>query len=75
MFDKSVRQVAVDGEAYFDVAKDKKRPFIVETGKCNMEVLGTKFNVEGYSDKDDFEVTFDGRKCASCLPYRSGGIH
>ena len=29
----------------------------VETGKCNMEVLGTKFNVEGYSDKDDFEVT------------------
>ena len=57
VFDKSVRQVAVDGEAYFDVAKDKKRPFIVETGKCNMEVLGTKFNVEGYSDKDDFEVT------------------
>lgn len=38
VFDKSVRQVAVDGEAYFDVAKDKKRPFIVETGKCNMEV-------------------------------------
>ena len=57
VFNKSVRQVAVDGEAYFDVAKDKKRPFIVETGKCNMEVLGTKFNVEGYSDKDDFEVT------------------
>ena len=57
VFDKSVRQVTVDGEAYFDVAKDKKRPFIVETGKCNMEVLGTKFNVEGYSDKDDFEVT------------------
>ena len=42
VFDKSVRQVAVDGEAYFDVAKDKKRPFIVETGKCNMEVLATK---------------------------------
>ena len=51
------REVRLTGEAYFDVAKDKKRPFIVETGKCNMEVLGTKFNVEGYSDKDDFEVT------------------
>ncbi len=57
VFDKSARKVTVDGEAYFDVAKDKKRPFIVETGKCDMEVLGTKFNVEGYSDKDDFEVT------------------
>lgn len=56
VFDKSVRHVIIDGEAYFDVAKDKKRPFIVETDKCNMEVLGTKFNVEGYSDKDDFEI-------------------
>lgn len=62
VFDKSVRQVTVDGEAYFDVAKDKQRPFIVETNKCKMEVLGTKFNVEGYSDKDDFEVTLmEGR--------------
>ena len=57
MFGKSARQVTIDGEAYFDVAEDKKRPFIVETNKCDMEVLGTKFNVEGYSDKDDFEVT------------------
>lgn len=57
VFGKSVRRVTVDGEAYFDVAKDQKRPFIVETGKCDMEVLGTKFNVEGYSGKDDFEVT------------------
>lgn len=56
IFSKNVRHVTVDGEAYFDVAKDKKRPFIVETDKCSMEVLGTKFNVEGYSDKEDFEV-------------------
>ena len=51
------RRVVLSGEAFFDVAHDAERPFIVETGKCNMEVLGTKFNVEGYSDKDDFEVT------------------
>lgn len=56
VFNKNVRQVTIDGEAYFDVAKDKKRPFIVETDKCSMEVLGTKFNVEGYSGKEDFEV-------------------
>lgn len=56
VFNKNVRQVTIDGEAYFDVAKDKKRPFIVETDKCSMEVLGTKFNIEGYSGKEDFEV-------------------
>ena len=57
VFDKSVRQVAVDGEAYFDVAKDKKRPFIVETGKCNMEVLGTKFNFRDYPEDHEVVVS------------------
>lgn len=56
-FSKGKRQVILDGEAYFDVAKNTKQPFIVETNKCNLEVLGTQFNVEAYSDKDDFEAT------------------
>ena len=56
VFDGPVRQVTIDGEAYFDVTKDEKKPFVVETNKCNMEVLGTEFNVESYSDKEDFEV-------------------
>ena len=39
-----------------------------------MEVLGTKFNVGSYSDKDDFEVTLmEGSVCVAS--YRSGGIH
>ena len=69
VFDKSVRQVAVDGEAYFDVAKDKKRPFIVETGKCNMEVLGTKFNVEAYSARKIFETSLMEGKVKVKLPH------
>ena len=56
VFERPVRQVTIDGEAYFDVTKDEKKPFVVETNKCNMEVLGTKFNVDSYSEKEDFEV-------------------
>ncbi len=51
------REVQLDGEAYFDVAKDKKHPFIVETSKANVEVYGTQFNVEAYADRDEFETT------------------
>lgn len=57
VFAKEKRQVVLDGEAYFDVAKNKKQPFIVETNKCNLEVVGTKFNVEAHADREDFEAT------------------
>jgi ferric-dicitrate binding protein FerR (iron transport regulator) len=36
------------GEAYFDVAKDQKKPFVVTTQQLTMEVLGTEFNVYSY---------------------------
>ncbi len=39
------RNVTVEGEAFFKVAKDPSRPFIVSTHDVNMEVLGTQFNV------------------------------
>ena len=51
------REVILDGEAYFEVVHNEKSPFVVHTSTLDVEVLGTKFNVEGYSDKDDFEVT------------------
>lgn len=57
VFAKDKRQVILDGEAYFDVTKNKRQPFIVETNKCNLEVLGTKFNVDAYADREDFEAT------------------
>lgn len=55
-FNKHDRRVKLDGEAYFEVAKDKKRPFIVHTKECSVEVLGTKFNVDAYSKRDKFET-------------------
>lgn len=51
------REVVLDGQAYFDITKNKKRPFIVHTDKATVEVFGTQFDVEAYSDKKEFETT------------------
>lgn len=42
------RRVILEGEAYFAVSKDKQKPFIVETPRQNLQVLGTEFNVYAY---------------------------
>jgi transmembrane sensor len=44
------RQVFLDGEAFFDVAKDKTHPFIVNADNLNIRVLGTHFNVSNYPE-------------------------
>lgn len=44
------RIVKLKGEAYFEIAKDKEHPFIVQTEKQHIEVLGTHFNVSNYQD-------------------------
>lgn len=44
------RVVSLTGEAYFEVAKDKEKPFIVETKGMNVEALGTTFNVKAYQE-------------------------
>lgn len=55
IFKKDNRTVKLSGEAFFDIMSDKKRPFVVETFACAVEVLGTKFNVE--SDATDTEFS------------------
>lgn len=47
-FGKRDRLVYLEGEAYFDVAKQKSKPFIVKTKDLDIEALGTKFNVMAY---------------------------
>lgn len=51
-FGEKERRVMIEGEAFFDVAKDEGRPFIVSSKGVEMEVLGTQFNVYGYSEVD-----------------------
>lgn len=55
-FNRKIRQVKLDGQAYFDVAKNPNKPFIVQTKMFDVEVVGTQFDVEAYSDKDQFET-------------------
>lgn len=51
------REVELKGEAYFEVSKDKKHPFIVQTDVVNVQVLGTHFNVEAYQNNPDVKTT------------------
>lgn len=51
------RNVELTGEAYFEVAKNKKMPFIVNVGKTKVEVLGTHFNIMAYSDEKSSAIT------------------
>lgn len=51
-FNGSTRDVYLTGEAYFDVVKDKHKPFLVHTNAFTVKVLGTVFNVRAYADED-----------------------
>lgn len=53
---KGKREIILDGEGYFEVAKNAKKPFVVQTNKYDIEVLGTKFNVEAYTDTPSFSA-------------------
>ncbi|HBB50277.1 MULTISPECIES: FecR family protein [Barnesiella] len=52
-----LREVSLEGEAFFDVKQDKEKPFIVKTSVFDVEVLGTSFNVSAYDDEDMSEIT------------------
>ncbi|MGN0191309.1 MAG: FecR family protein [Candidatus Cryptobacteroides sp.] len=54
--DKDFRRVYLDGEACFEVAHNEERPFIVETPKNKVQVLGTVFDVRAYKCDDEFVV-------------------
>jgi len=51
------RNIELTGEAYFEVAKDKNHPFIVKTALQEVQVLGTHFNINSYSDEPKLITT------------------
>lgn len=50
------RRVHIEGEAFFDVAKNPEKPFIVSSRGIDMKVLGTKFNVNSYPGEEPMET-------------------
>lgn len=56
-FNGDQRIVELDGEAYFEVAKNKNKPFIVKSGDQDIEVLGTHFNVHAYDNESVVKTT------------------
>jgi ferric-dicitrate binding protein FerR (iron transport regulator) len=58
-FNSKVRNVTLTGEAFFEVSKEKKRPFIIHTDNMNIRVLGTSFNIKAYPKSTINEVTVE----------------
>lgn len=57
VFTGSERKVEITGEAYFEVAKNKAMPFKVTAGSSEVEVLGTHFNINSYTDEPSIKTT------------------
>ncbi|KAA6326740.1 hypothetical protein EZS27_024193 [termite gut metagenome] len=61
-FESDKRRIKLDGEAFFQVAKDISKPFIVQTKNTNIEVLGTGFNVKAHNEDEFVSVTVESGK-------------
>jgi len=58
-FASTGRKVFLNGEAWFDVARDTARPFVIDAGPALVEVLGTSFNVNAYKGNSTVEITVE----------------
>lgn len=63
----SIRNVKLEGEAYFEVAHDKHSPFVVYSRNIKVQVLGTKFNVNSYDPEHVFVTLAEGKVSVSSL--------
>ena len=57
LYGSRLREVTLSGEAYFDVVRNPKKPFIIHTGRINIKVLGTIFNVKSYPGEKTVETS------------------
>lgn len=71
-FDAHTRKVYLEGEAYFDVARDEKRPFVIQSGKIATTVLGTSFNVKAFSGEDAEVTVASGKVQVEHVPGEAG---
>jgi hypothetical protein len=57
VFNGKERKVILSGEAYFEVSKNEQQPFIVQTERAMVHVLGTDFNINAYKDEQKVKAT------------------
>lgn len=57
--DKKQRVVTLSGEAFFNVSKDKEKPFVVNVKGQSLKVLGTIFNVRSYDNEENVYTTLE----------------
>jgi len=53
----NLREVKLEGEAFFEVAKDKKHPFVIHSDRMDTRVVGTSFNIQSYTTQINYTVT------------------
>lgn len=63
-FRGNTRTVSLDGDAWFEVSRDTKKPFVIAAGKVRVEVLGTSFYVNTRESEDKMEVTLSSGSVA-----------
>ncbi|MXV52340.1 DUF4974 domain-containing protein [Pedobacter sp. HMF7647] len=67
-FNGNIRQVQLDGEAFFDIKHNEKQPFLVKTNGINVEDIGTSFNVKSYKAESKTTTTLVSGKAKMTDP-------
>ena len=70
-FDDDQRKVKLNGDAFFEVAKNPEKPFIIEAGETQIKVLGTSFYVDARPGQNQVEVTVKSGRVALIAPDQS----
>lgn len=68
------RKIEIEGEAYFKISTNSKRPFVVEINKTKVKVLGTSFNVKAHKDDEDINIVLDKGKIVYETPQNDYNI-
>ncbi|MCC8134092.1 MAG: FecR domain-containing protein [Tannerellaceae bacterium] len=68
--EKNIREVALQGEAYFEVSPDSVKPFIIKTDRLDVRVTGTSFNIQAYEEEETVDVVLVSGKVNVFLPDR-----
>ena len=75
-FPGNKREVFLEGEAYFEVAKDKSRPFIVTINGMQIEAVGTAFNIKAYTDEShSFTTLLEGKVSVTGPDHATGNVY